>query len=436
MIIKVGARASPLSRVQVQEVLNELLQHRSDIEFDNIFLETFGDIDRTTSLRTLGKTDFFTREVDNLLLNNVCRIGIHSAKDLPDPMDKQLVIAALTKGLDSSDVLVMREGESVETLLPGAIIATSSIRREEAVKSLRNDFQFIDVRGTVEERLMLLHNRHADGVVIAEAALLRLGLNLLNRIRLPGESTPLQGQLAVVCRRDDHEMIDLFANIHYAKKKHRVLYLGIELPENTEPHRSLVHYPIIRVQCRPKTELKHFFEEVPHYTHLLFTSKNGVHLFFQTLTQFKIPMHCLADKQVLCVGHQTGKAFQSYGISNPLIAKDEKAEGLIELMEAMALKDPYLFWPHSALSRPLIIDYFHKKQYRYKDCVLYDTIVNTSLPAIDLAPVDEIYFTSPSTVDAFIQLFGRLPPDKSIKSIGSITEEYLVKIGQLIQNEK
>ncbi len=95
-------------------------------------------------------------------------------------------------------------------LKSGARIATSSLRREEAVRQLRSDLVFSDLRGRVEERLSQLEKGTADGVVVAEAALIRLKLTHLNRIHLPGETVPLQGRLAIIGRSDDPEIHQIF----------------------------------------------------------------------------------------------------------------------------------------------------------------------------------------------------------------------------------
>lgn len=215
--LSVGARSSPLSKAQVDEVLIELRKYHPTVQFEITYFCTTGDQDQVTSLRSLDKTDFFTKEIDLTLLEGKCRLGIHSAKDLPEPIPQGLSVICLTRGINSADVLVMKEGYTLNTLPGRAKIATSSIRREEAVKKLRPDLSFCDLRGTIGQRLELLNAGKVDGIVVAEAALIRLKLTHLNRIFLPGPTSPGQGQLAIVARNSDEEMEALFACMDFRK---------------------------------------------------------------------------------------------------------------------------------------------------------------------------------------------------------------------------
>lgn len=212
--VRVGARGSNLSKAQVCEVFEEIKHFFPELLFLPVWVETTGDRDLRTSLKTLDKTDFFTKEIDEMLINRQVDIGVHSAKDLPEPLRAGLVIAAITKGLDPSDSLVLREGESIESLPSGALIGTSSARREETIKQLRQDLVCGDIRGTIEKRLEQLDQKKVDGVIVAECALLRLKLHDRNRIHLQGPTAPLQGQLAIVVREEDHKMRELFGTIN------------------------------------------------------------------------------------------------------------------------------------------------------------------------------------------------------------------------------
>ncbi len=205
--IKVGARGSRLSKAQVDEVYQELISHHPHVKFEPTWITTnTGDQDKTTSLRHLEKTNFFTDDIDRRQLAGEFRISIHSAKDLPDPIDPGLEIIAITQGVDSSDSLVVREFP-----IPfGARIGTSSLRRETFLKTWRPDLICVDVRGTIDERLQLLDNGTIDGIVMAEAALIRLQLTYRPRLHLDTATCALQGRLAIIARKDDVEMKNLF----------------------------------------------------------------------------------------------------------------------------------------------------------------------------------------------------------------------------------
>ncbi len=207
----VGARNSKLSRAQVQEVFLELGLFYSHIQFSPLWIETSGDLDLITSLRQLEKTDFFTREIDLLQRSGGCRITIHSAKDLKEPLPEGLTLVALTRGVDPSDSLVFPYGKDLSTLSLGSRVGTSSLRREKNIHSLRSDLVCVDIRGTIDSRLMQLDRGDFDALIVAEAALIRLGLTDRPRMKLPGPSAALQGQLAIVARDGDEEMRLLFA---------------------------------------------------------------------------------------------------------------------------------------------------------------------------------------------------------------------------------
>lgn len=212
--ITVGARSSPLSQVQVKEIEKEIQCHFPEVQLDPILLETTGDKDKITPLKNVTQSDFFTKEIDELQLQGRFRISIHSAKDLPKPLAQGLTVVALTKGVDPRDALILPDGKSLHDLPLNALIGTSSPRREAAITILRQDLRPTDIRGTIQERLNLLKDGKVHGLIMAEAALIRLGLTHINRVFLDIEPEPLQGRLAVIARDTDDEMKDLFSYIH------------------------------------------------------------------------------------------------------------------------------------------------------------------------------------------------------------------------------
>lgn len=427
--ITVAARASPLSISQTYEVLSTLQKIHPEIQFETHFVKSHGDVDLSTSLRSLDKTDFFTREVDALVCNKTCRIAIHSAKDLPETLPSGLKIIAITRGIDPSDSLVLREYDTLESLKPGSIIATSSLRREEVVRTLRNDLCFRDLRGTIHKRLELLQNGEADGVVVAEAALLRLNLSHLNRLRLPGATTEMQGQLAILSRVDDVEMETLFAQLD-SRKMPQALYLGPEYPLKAFSDRRITHVPLIETLVRDCDALKNW----QHFTHVILTSKTAVRALISLLRKARISPHTLSSKQVIVVGKATAELASVFG-ANPLVAEEETAEGVADLIKSIPLKHAHFFWPHSSLSRPLIEQVLKEKNACFTSCILYDTLPIKEPGLPDLSDFQEILFSSPSTVSAFFKAEPAPPPHLKFTPIGRITLEELAKYTLIHQND-
>ena len=211
---RVGARASALALKQVEEVCRDLRRFYPEIKFDIITVDTYGDLDKATPISDIEGSDFFTREIDEALLGGNIDFAVHSAKDLPDNLLEGLTIAAITSSIDPCDVLVSKSGLKLSELAFGAKIATSSLRRKQQLKQYRDDFNIVDIRGNIQERLEKLDNSDLDAIVIAAAGLIRLELK--NRIiqRIPLEILkphPLQGALAIVARNQDTDLMRLLS---------------------------------------------------------------------------------------------------------------------------------------------------------------------------------------------------------------------------------
>lgn len=426
LTLTVGARDSPLSQAQVKEVLEEIRKHHPHITFQPLLVKTTGDHDRKTSLRTLDKTDFFTKDIDALLLNGKCRIAVHSAKDLPAPLPKGLRIAAVTQGVDCGDSLVLRSGETLESLPSGATIATSSARREDAVRSLRQDVRFIDLRGTIGERLAVLDAGVADCVVLAEAALIRLGLTHLNRIRLPGSTATGQGQLAVLVREGDAEMLVLFSCLDV---RSTLLHVGLEAPQE-DATRKVLHFPVIRIApCNGDAPgVRAVLDNLSTFTHCVFTSKQGVHIFFDLARRFECDTLPLSRTVFAAVGKGTAQALGEKGYHASIVANHECAEGLVEELNKHDLQGCNVLWPHASQARPVLSEYFSQRSIPCTELLLYDTLPHRPGPLPADSAYDAILFTSPSTVDAFLELFQKFPGGKTLKAIGPVTAKHLTRV--------
>lgn len=222
--IRIGTRTSPLALKQVDEVTESLKRLYPEIGFEVIGIDTYGDKDKATPISDVEGSDFFTREIEDALLKGEIDFAVHSAKDLPDMIPEGLHIAALTGSIDPYDALVSKGDLKLDELPCGAKIGTSSLRRKAQLKSYRDDFEIVDIRGNIEERLRLLDgngsqfpvpgSRPLDAIVIAACALVRLGLEDRAAERIPFEILkphPLQGSLAIEARKGDRDLIELLA---------------------------------------------------------------------------------------------------------------------------------------------------------------------------------------------------------------------------------
>lgn len=211
--IKVGTRPSPLALRQVEEI-RQRIPH---INFDCVPINTKGDNDKITPLAQFERSNFFTHEIERALLDGRIDAAVHSAKDIEDDSPAQLVIACVTRSISPLECLVSRGGTGLSELPAGSVIGTSSSKRKSAIARFREDLVVRDIRGNIDERLKQLDKGDFDAVIVAHAALLRLGYEDRITEIIPldiVEPHPLQGRLAVQVRHDRDDVIELFRSIH------------------------------------------------------------------------------------------------------------------------------------------------------------------------------------------------------------------------------
>lgn len=205
MQVRIGSRPSPLALRQAREAAVLLQKIYPGAVFKIVRILTAGDKDKLTPLSEVEGGDFFTREIDQALLKGEIDFGIHSSKDLPQVLPKGLSVALETSSLSPYDALVSKGDLKFKELPPGYRIGVSSQRRKEQIRDLRGDLVIVDVRGNIEERLGMLDTGSIDALIIAHAALLRLGLEYRIAEVLPLEifpTHPKQGSLSLVAREE------------------------------------------------------------------------------------------------------------------------------------------------------------------------------------------------------------------------------------------
>ena len=223
-IYKIGTRPSNLAIKQVEEIIEKLKKMNINIEYEIVKIETTGDIDKKTPLTFVEGTDFFTDKIEEKLLKGEIDFAVHSAKDLPNKIKDGLMIAAITESLDPYDALISKDNKKIHQLPLGAKIGTSSENRKKQLKNFRNDFNLIDIRGNIEERISLIEKMGLDGIIVAKCALLRLNLAYLITQTIPFDIIkphPLQGCLAIEIRKDDNQLREMFKLIDKRKNEKR-----------------------------------------------------------------------------------------------------------------------------------------------------------------------------------------------------------------------
>lgn len=196
--IRVIARGSRLSRLQVEEVFKNF----PELAYEIKYLESYGDKNQQISLLNgEAPADIFTRELDDAIRQGDADIAIHSAKALPYPLPEDIEVIALFPAFDTTDSLVSRDHKKLAELPAGSIIGTSSPLRKKGLNELRPDLTIKGIRGCIEERVQQVKDGKYDAAIVASCALKRLGMEDEIAEVLPFPTHPLQGFLAITAKK-------------------------------------------------------------------------------------------------------------------------------------------------------------------------------------------------------------------------------------------
>jgi len=212
----IGSRGSKLALIQAETVAGEIRRCRPNCEIEIRKIVTEGDRNRSVSIDASGDTGIFVKALEEALLNSDIDIAVHSLKDLPTVLPPQLYLAAVTQRLDPRDALVAYS--PLADLSPGSKIGTGSLRRAVQLKHIRPDLEVCSIRGNVDSRLRRVSSGELDGVIVAAAALLRLGWSdkitgyLPLELFLPAVG---QGALAIEAREGNGRVKEIIEPINH-----------------------------------------------------------------------------------------------------------------------------------------------------------------------------------------------------------------------------
>ena len=212
--LKIATRQSPLALWQANYVKDRLQQLYPDLIVELVPMVTKGDVILDSPLAKIGGKGLFVKELENALLNKEADIAVHSMKDVPMQFPEGLGLAVICKREDPRDAFVSNSYRTFTELPQGAVVGTSSLRRQCQLKALRPDLDIRSLRGNVGTRLSKLDNGDYDAIILASAGLIRLGLadRIASFIEVE-QSLPAAGQGAVgiECRTDDVQVKQLLA---------------------------------------------------------------------------------------------------------------------------------------------------------------------------------------------------------------------------------
>ena len=161
-----------------------------------------GDRDRKSDLAKFGGFGAFVKALEDELMNGSGDCAVHSLKDMPARLPERCALAAVLERASVYDVIITRDGRGLDSLPEGALIGTSSLRRKAQIRAVRRDLKCVTCRGNVETRLEKLKSGEVDALILAEAGIDRLGMDLPNAKRLPFITAAGQGAIAVETLKD------------------------------------------------------------------------------------------------------------------------------------------------------------------------------------------------------------------------------------------
>ncbi len=223
--LKIATRKSQLALWQANWIKSQLEERNPGMNVELVRILTKGDKILDVPLSQVGGKGLFVKEIEDALLDGRADIAVHSMKDVPTELPPGLHLAVITERADPRDAWFSKDGVGFQDLPEGALVGTSSLRRQTQLKALRPDLRFEHLRGNVDTRLRKLEEGLYDAIVLAAAGVKRLGLAdkvteyLADDVVLPATG---QGAVGIECRVQDAETNALIAPLN-----HRASWLAV-----------------------------------------------------------------------------------------------------------------------------------------------------------------------------------------------------------------
>jgi hydroxymethylbilane synthase len=224
--VRIATRKSALALWQAEYVKAQLEHFHPGINVELVPMTTKGDIILDTPLAKVGGKGLFVKELEVAMLENRADIAVHSMKDVPVEFPEGLGLEIICPREDPRDAFVSNTINSLAELPQGAVVGTSSLRRQCQIKAMRPDLTIRDLRGNVNTRLKKLDNGEYDAIILAAAGLIRLEMPerireyIAAEVMLPANG---QGAVGIECRNDDETIKALLAPLGCEETRIRVI---------------------------------------------------------------------------------------------------------------------------------------------------------------------------------------------------------------------
>ncbi|HEU4774842.1 MAG TPA: hydroxymethylbilane synthase [Lysobacter sp.] len=218
-ILRIATRKSPLALWQSEHVAAALRAAHPGLRIELVPMSTRGDEVLDRSLAAIGGKGLFLKELEIAMQRGEADCAVHSLKDVPMELEPGFALPAILARADYADAFISNRFDDIASLPEGAVVGTSSLRRQAQLRALRPDLQLRDLRGNVNTRLAKLDAGDYDAIVLACAGLQRLGLDARIRSRMQAPDwlpAPAQGAIAIECRDDDAATAALCAALDHA----------------------------------------------------------------------------------------------------------------------------------------------------------------------------------------------------------------------------
>lgn len=217
-IVRIATRKSPLALWQAEYVKQQLQLYHPQLQVELLTMTTRGDKLLDTPLAKVGGKGLFVKELEMALLQGRADIAVHSMKDVPMEFPEGLALSVICEREDPLDAFVSNGASHIDQLPDGAVVGTSSLRRQSQLRAKFPHIEIRDLRGNVNTRLAKLDSGEYQALILASAGLRRLGMahritSQLNAdLCLPAAG---QGAVGIECRAEDESIQDLLKPLHH-----------------------------------------------------------------------------------------------------------------------------------------------------------------------------------------------------------------------------